>query len=461
MAKDIAISKHRKCGKTVGFKKFVHGRNFHLVTGTDGHAERQAKAIARALVAKAELLKMSAQSWTDEIVKECYDLGNSHSGNLPALPRDTQPAAAAPSGQVMAAHDEIWLYPLIKKYQLHEKDRYVSGEIGERHYSSGIDRIDAARRIIEDQPMSQFDLAALDKWVREWRARPISEYTGAKISPERVVALVGAIRHLLKFAKRYGHWQPPLDWLEIFRGITVKKLCTPLERKEKAKEPLNFTLLELQILWHFAVPDQKVILTLACFAGHTQTEMATALHDDFVETENGLYLDRFRNKTGIHGRWWIPPEGAGYVRHWLARTPLDPDMNPNQLAFLTRRGLPLVHRSRHKETQWCDNPGTSWTKLTTVAEPYGVRPISLKYARKTFSQLVRNELGEEFSILFCAQQHDTVQSEFYTRASMVRLEKCMREVIYPVWRKLFEPIDLKAVLDDLKRTKASAPDKAA
>jgi integrase len=58
----------------------------------------------------------------------------------------------------------------------------------------------------------------------------------------------------------------------------------------------------------------KAMMALADWAGHTQKECATLTFDEIVEENGEMFIERDRNKTGVSGRWWIPPEAAEVIR---------------------------------------------------------------------------------------------------------------------------------------------------
>jgi hypothetical protein len=141
-------------------------------------------------------------------------------------------------------------------------------------------------------------------------------------------------------------WQPPLLWDHAFKDYSIKKLESPTDRKRRRRKPQIFTVEERRVLWHFArSPFNRSMMALAEWAGHTQTEIATLTRDEVKDERGEMYVERDRNKTGVHGRWWIPPEAAVEIRQAMQETPRDKSINPLGLSFLTICNKPLVHRA--------------------------------------------------------------------------------------------------------------------
>ncbi len=88
-------------------------------------------------------------------------------------------------------------------------------------------------------------------------------------------------------------------------------------------------------MWHLGLPFDRAMMALADWAGHTQMEIGTLTFDEIQNTNGEMFIDRDRNKTGVHGRWWIPPEPAAAVRKVVSATTRDPKIYPYGLAFLT------------------------------------------------------------------------------------------------------------------------------
>jgi hypothetical protein len=466
----LTLSKHLKNGRHVGFKKYVFGRNFHLVTGTTTAHERIALTIARALVARGDQLRATGGTWTEAAIEECFAVGKPRQSD--PQPTETTPPQPVTAAVDTAEEDGEMLYAVMELYKKAETQREKSKKISHCHAANNIYRIEWSKEGLSDRPMRPILLRELKEWVNHFASRPMSTTTSKPISAYTASGIIRCIGHFLDFADAEGYWTPCHRWKDAFKKTHPKRLMTPLEKNlQKRVGFVNLTVREAHIIWHQALPDARALYGLGLWTGNTQNELATILLDgEFVERDGELYLERDRHKTGVWGKWWIPPEVATWVRKRLANTARDGQKNPWQCAFLTGKGMPLVHFGKDNDKPRSDSVEQMWAKMLKAAAPYDVRHVSFKFLRKTMSQEVRNELGVEFATLFCAQKIDplwfsinmnSVQDEFYSNSCFKKLENCMRNVIYPKWKKMFEKIDLEAEWKRLEAEKAVTKDKAA
>src|ERR1035437_5904652 len=133
------ISKHFKGGKAVGWKKFIMGRNFHLVTGTSVADYQFAVRFATALAARADLLKLQGGQWSDAVIFECRELAR---GPVPPVPQAvvTEPAAPRP------AISSISLYSAMELFKEAERQRGDSKLIVDQTAKDSVDTIERSKR---------------------------------------------------------------------------------------------------------------------------------------------------------------------------------------------------------------------------------------------------------------------------------------------------------------------------
>jgi hypothetical protein len=440
------ISKAYRGSEHVGWKKTVAGREWFLCYGTSPSDEARATAVATALQAQWQLIKLSGGthlSETDFEDAKALALGQpSHSPQplkfaLPvpvAEPAPVLPVVVAPAGHA----PRRWLHASVDEfisYTMKSLDPAISN--GD-HIINTRDRIARAREAKPDIPLDMLERKELDEWLLEIKQLK-SKFDGKPLGPATVRNLTGAVRLALTKFVEWKWWTPPL-WENAFNGYTIKKLETPAQRKRRRKRPATHNVYEKRVLWHLALDFLKAMMALADWAGHTQKECATITFDEILEVKGEMFIERDRNKTGVSGRWWIPPEAADVIRRVVARTPRDPQVNPNGLAFLTPKNQPLVHRSKSGRHTRSDYVGKEWESVLRAAKHYGVRPISYKFMRKGSSQFIRDKYNKEVSRAFLAQADEDVQDEAYTRTCLSKVERATRR-LYKHMKKLFEPIN--------------------
>lgn len=454
----MQVSKAYKGKEHVGFKKTVAGHEWFLIWGTTAAHELVAIRIAIALEAKAQLAKLTGErTLTKADFNEAVAIAE---GRVPPRDRCDLPAEAVVQSTVPASSPiapaekgDGWLFEGLDQVVAWLKDERKPDGSDSDHILNNIDRINRARDATEDIQLSNFRRRELGRWLQGLK-KLINKRDG--VSPLQPVTIrnhATAIRFALKKLAAWEFWTPPPLWEEEFEGYTIKKLETPSQRDKRRKKRPRHTVTEKRVLWHVATDFGKAMMALSDWAGHTQKEIATLKFSDFRHTESGLFIDRCRNKTGVRGRWWIPPEAAEVILRVIARTPRDPAVNPQGLAFLTSRGMPLVHRrDGGKRTRSDYVGGNLWRTLLYAAKPYGVRWISFKYARKGMSQRIRNLAGKEVSRTFLAHADEDVQDESYTRASIRKVEHVVRK-LYPKLKGMFERIkanDWQSVIETLE-----------
>jgi len=320
------------------------------------------------------------------------------------------------------------------------------------------DRILRAREAIEDTPLDVIDRKRLDDWLSDIRHLK-SKINGQPLAAATVRNIVGAVRMAMTRFVEWQWWTPSPLWEKAFQPYSIKKLQTLNEKKRKKKRPPSHSVAEKRILWHLAHDFSKAMMAMADWAGHTQKEISTLTFDEIKDENGELYIDRDRNKTGVHGRWWIPKEAADVIRRVVSRTPRDPRINPDGLAFLTPRRQPLVHRSNTDRHTRSDYVGPEWNSLLHAATHYRVRHISFKFMRKGTSQFIRDKFDKEVSKTFLAHADEDVQDESYTRACLMKVERAVR-TFYIEMKPMFTPIrfeEWEALQREIERQLGAVP----
>lgn len=448
------ISKAFRGKKHVGWKKTIGGREWFLGYGITPAAESQAKELAEVLDAKWKLAKVAGRtqlsaSDLDEAkaLLSGQPLWASAKQDVKSLVQIADQTAAA---ELPGSHNHAvqtttclprWLFAAIEEFTSSIRPLIKPDLSNADHIINTIERINRARDAVKDMPLDALRQKQIEDWLAGIRNLP-SKQTGRPLSATTIRNLATAVKAgLAKFSK-WEWWQPPPDWRDAFKGYTIKKLSTTSERRKRRKRPPIHSVAEKRLIWHLAMDFEKAVIALADWAGHTQKEIATLLFEDIQDDGRGMYVDRDRNKTGVNGRWWIPPEAAHYIRKVIAQTPRDPAINPNGLAFLTPANFPLVHRAAGGKQSRSDYVGSCiWSRILRASKAYDVQHISFKGLRKATSQVIRDKRGKEVSRTFLAHADEDIQDEHYTQASIEKVQHVIRE-IYQEWKSMFTPIQV-------------------
>jgi hypothetical protein len=472
----VQISKAYKGTKHVGWKKTIGRRSWFLGYGTSPADEAKAVSLATALEAMWQLIKLGGGSeLTQTDFDDARDLvegrprwssAQSPDDLLPrveapavrhalALPRQhrsalavADPSAALPPTQAIRVEarpvsadgaPRRWLYASMEAVVAHVRLTLKPDGSNDEHVYNTIDRMYRSRDAIADIPLDQLRRKEIDEWLLAIRSMR-SKLTSKPLAATTIRNVVAGARNVLTKAAEWEWWVPPPLWEHAFKPFTIKKLQTVKERKQRKKRAPSHTVAEKRVLWHLALPFGKAMMGLADWAGHTPKEISTLTFDEIIDVGGEMYIDRDRNKTGVPGRWWIPPEVATVVRKVIAKTSRDAATNPDGLAFLTPKHLPLVHRAKAGSRSRSDYVGnTMWRTLLRAASHYDVHWIAFKFMRKGTAQLIRDHAGKEVSRTCLAQADKDIQDEHYTRPSTDKVETVIRE-LYPPLRPMFAPI---------------------
>lgn len=425
------ISKAFRGKEHVGWKKTIGGRSWFLGYGTTAADEARAVELASLLAAKLLLAQSKGQN---KLTQADFDDAKAaierkraaavRAPEPPALPvaRELQVATTVPIGSPIRSGQG--LYAAIDEFVATTRRKLKPDRSNADHIFTRIGNIIRAREAIEDVPLQQLRRKELDDWLLEIRALK-NKMNGEPLAVETVRNLVTSVRAAMKKFIGWEWWAPPPLWEDAFKEYTISKLESPNQRKRRRQKRPAFSIDERRILWHLSLPFMKAMIVLGEWAGHTQMEIATMTFDEIEDKNGEMYIDRDRHKTGVHGRWWIPPEGAAVIREVIKTTPRDPAINPNGLAFLTSKHMPLVHRSATGKCQRTDHVGSTWRSILRAAALHNVKHISFKGLRKATAQVVRDLAGSDVSATFLAHAGNEVQDRHYTAMCVEKMEKVL------------------------------------
>lgn len=221
----IKVSKHWKNGKHVGWRKYLGGRNFHLVYGTDRASEEASKRVRKALLARWRLKQLEGTAeWTQAEIDECHAIGQPQpddAADAVLAPATPQPAitpiqpAEAPS-----ISDGKTTHAVLDDYVAFQGERLAGGMISVGHHSSLCDRIVKLKEGLTDEPLALVGVAKIGKAVRHFTAQPVSEKTGRPLSFVTVKELIKTLRGSFDWCDREGHWIPVRRWVTGYRRLT-------------------------------------------------------------------------------------------------------------------------------------------------------------------------------------------------------------------------------------------------
>jgi hypothetical protein len=289
--------------------------------------------------------------------------------------------------------------------------KYVNGEgvvtpTGKRYQR----QTEQIRNSVENLPLREFGLAAIEALFDTWQRRPVSLKLKRPMAVETVRDVIKRIREFLRWLHRSSfNWRLPDDYMPA--RISLKHTPAELAAKAQPHGRRTYTVDELCTLWECASPWERLLMILALNCGMGQAEIATLQVGEITSGAHGHYpitgdwIKRIRFKTGVYGEWMLWPETVQAIE-WMKRR----RGNTAETALvLTKAGKPL-----HKQTKGGSRnmaiPNAWNTLLARVRKDVPeFRRLSFNKLRKTASSFVRRKYGGEVAGMFLA--HGRVVSD--------------------------------------------------
>ena len=197
---------------------------------------------------------------------------------------------------------------------------------------------------------------------------PISRKTQRRISPHTAKTRLATVKALYQ-------WGYEMRLCDLPRNL---KKYARVELPEP--EPEVFTVEEIRMLWIAATPRMKCFIALGLNCGYGQKDIADLTAKE-VDSGHG-FIERERSKTGISARhklWKVTVE--------LLRDQINAEAGPDDLAFRTSKGNPLVQNTWiDSKLKRSDSISCSFRRLMKRAEIDNGR--SFYSLRKTGASLI-------------------------------------------------------------------------
>ncbi len=232
---------------------------------------------------------------------------------------------------------------------------------------------------LEDQPLTLMTADRIEAVLWFFANRPPSKHDGQPLAFYTCRNALITFRAFLRWLSRseaYG-WELPRAFQ--FPRVNIKKL--PADRVKKRRV---FKRSELALLWQYALPWDRALMTLALNCGFSKAEISTLQTAEVVKVKGQTYIKRERVKTDAYGEWllWEETVAALAFLTSLKKT-------PTPFAVLSKTGRPLDRLTRGgNENQTIKN---HWDRvLKRVKADYPAFPkLPFKCLRKTGANLVR------------------------------------------------------------------------
>jgi hypothetical protein len=239
-----------------------------------------------------------------------------------------------------------------------------------------------------DMPLGSFGLAEIDGLVNYWRNRPLTKF-GTPAAPDTVRDVIKRIKEFV----RWLHRSPAFEWRkpEDLEWGRVRIPRNPVEDDLPDELP-TYSIPELETLYEYASPFERLNMLLALNCGFGQAEILTLQKKSI----KGDYIRRRRYKTGVYGEWKLWPETKAGIAWMLARHKGDVSS-----LLVTRAGRAIEYVT--PEGNRAQHIANAWKGLTARIrkKDFPTFPqLSFNKLKKTATSEVRKIAGGEVAGLF-------------------------------------------------------------
>ncbi len=309
---------------------------------------------------------------------------------------------------------------------------------------------------VPDFVLNELDMGKIENILRLLASRPVSEKTGEPVSVSWAKNTIKEFRQFIRWlhkSKSYG-WKRPDDYevlpMRVGRTQDERARITSLAVE-------TFSLDELMILWRYALPWERLLMTLALNCGFGMAEIATLRRGEvllgkphpfaeqiglFPANAPGNWIMRLRGKTEVYGEWKLWDVTVTALQWIMA-------LRPHAERIVVPKGGGELHKKAQRNNQIAN----SWLRLLDRIKPD--KPTftrrSFNKLRKTAINLVRQHSGEEVASLFASHGrpvHDElirvyanprwVTLHATTEAISLKLDNLFKSVSEP-----FRPVEVR------------------
>jgi site-specific recombinase XerC len=256
---------------------------------------------------------------------------------------------------------------------------------------------------VEDMPLASFGLTEIDNLIDYWVKRPLSKRGKKPITVWTVKSQLKRIRHFLKWLHRSPEfaWRLPAD----YAVEPVKIVSTPAETAARLQASAKkvYTLPELETLWQFGTPFQRLLMLFGLNCGFGASEIASLQQISISLREphghydiTGSFVKMIRPKNAVYGEWKLWPETVAAIEWYLQN---DRPVSSDSSLIVSLDGKPLTtltkgefgNRNALIPNQW----DILYRRIRTHNPAF--RKLSFNKLRKTHASLMRKMGGGELA----------------------------------------------------------------
>lgn len=279
---------------------------------------------------------------------------------------------------------------------------------------------------IRDTSLRSFGEVAISEIVAYWKARPCRKGTQVRIDVTTVTSQIKALKYFLRWLPKNTGWKRcEYDDLLSFRKA---ELIFKSEKADLANGVPSWTVTELQTLYKYATPWERLFILCGLNCGFAQAEIISLRKAEIHFETNPHTIKRIRQKSTVYGElaMWAETE-AGL--QW-AKT------DDKQWAVVSENGNPLTY-SR------ISNVWNNLLRRVRKDNP-SFRFLSFKYLRKTAAQMIQALSNHYVAsvFLFHGKRAADGQLTAYTNADyqlVFDAQAKMRIQLQPIFEAIQDP----------------------
>jgi integrase len=394
----VQVSWHKASGQFIKYIGRAYGKDGQLKPKVHYLGSDENTAIAKAVAVQNEwraLLATGAVAWSERPTALAVVMS--------PRPVEHNSTAALPSQNltVLEAATEH-----LEEIRLRRDAKQVT-----HHYYEG-QRQRVMRGIAylgHDKPLAAIGESQLTAMVLKIAQRPMVKRPTSPLHPMSIVycrKVVGGMKSFLVWCYETERWNNrPRRFDKLFR---FKPVLTEPEREAMLNglcaEPPHFTIEELTKLYAVISDRQRLWFLLCLNCGFCTAELDSLRRYEVRGlATDAAYIERFRQKSSVYGKWMLWPETANLLVRFMAPS------NPEELAILTERGRRLkeVRHVGHKDAFW-----QAWRQMAMRS---GIKRGSPKLLRKTGAWMTKQIGGLEISEMYLAHQEPGMNKAYAGR----------------------------------------------
>jgi hypothetical protein len=283
--------------------------------------------------------------------------------------------AVATANRVRGCQVGGFLHPALDAY-----GEYLSKKYGRTAYArTQANLIKLLKGHLDNQSLSAMTADRIETVLSYFARRPLSKYDNQPLAFYTCRNVLITFRAFLRWLNR----SESFDW-ELPRAFDFPRVKISKSATDRVRSRRVFKRTELALLWQYALPWDRALMTLALNCGFSKAELSTLQTAEVVRVKGQTHIRRERVKTDAYGEWLLWEETVAALAYLKGLKKSD-----TPYAVVSKTGKPLNRLTRGGN----ENPiiANHWNRLLkrVRADYPDIPKLPFKCLRKTGANLVR------------------------------------------------------------------------